>query len=184
LQNYPAQHIKEKLEMAKGLVAAGSRLVSQNPAGWLRRAIEEDYHPPRIGKRHQQHHSRKRDGTPVHAAPREPQMPEKESQRVQSVAAEQRENLPENKEPEKTSRENETTWNKTLEQLQEDLPLGEGERQLKGTTVLQVTDTTARILVPDRFTVAWLERRMYREICKALKGVLGKDLDLQFVAAP
>jgi phage replication O-like protein O len=183
IQDYPVAYIREKVTMAKRLVAAGSALVSQNPAGWLRRAIEEDYSPPRPAERHQQRHIRKRDGTPVHPAPREPQMPEKESQRVQNIAAEQRENIPENKEPEKTSRENETTWNKTLEQLQEDLPLGEAERQLKGTTLLQVTDTTARILVPDRFAVAWLERRMYREICKALKGVLGKDLDLQFVTA-
>jgi hypothetical protein len=101
----------------------------------------------------------------------------------QNAATHNRDNNTENKEPEKPSRENETTWNKTLEQLQEDLPLGEAEKQLKGTTLLQVTDTTARILVPDRFAVAWLERRMYREICKALKGVLGKDLDLQFVTA-
>jgi hypothetical protein len=35
-----------------------------------------------------------------------------------------------------------------------------------------------------RLCHCWLERRMYREICNAIKGVLGKDLDLQFVAAP
>jgi hypothetical protein len=28
----------------------------------------------------------------------------------------------------------------------------------------------------------WLERRMYQQISSAMKGVLGKDLDLQFVA--
>jgi phage replication O-like protein O len=54
VQCYPAAYIKEKLEMAKGLVAAGSRLVSQNPAGWLRRAIEEDYTLPKTSERHRQ----------------------------------------------------------------------------------------------------------------------------------
>jgi hypothetical protein len=33
------------------------------------------------------------------------------------------------------------------------------------------------------FAVAWLERRLYWEIGNALKGILSKDLDLQFVAA-
>jgi hypothetical protein len=31
--------------------------------------------------------------------------------------------------------------------------------------------------------IAWLERRMYGQIANAMIGVLGKDLDLQFVAA-
>ena len=46
-QDYPVAYIREKLAIAQGLVAAGSRLVSQNPAGWLRRAIEEDYTLPK-----------------------------------------------------------------------------------------------------------------------------------------
>jgi hypothetical protein len=36
-------------------------------------------------------------------------------------------------------------------------------------------------VVPSVFAGAWLERRMYGQISKAMKGVLGKDLDLQFV---
>src|SRR5918999_2356686 len=39
IQHYPAAYIREKLAMAQGLVTARSCLVSQNPAGWLRRAI-------------------------------------------------------------------------------------------------------------------------------------------------
>jgi hypothetical protein len=187
IRDYPAAYIREKLAMAQGLVAAGSSLVSQNPAGWLRKAIEEDYCPPRIGKRHQQHHSRKKDGTPVHAAPKEPQMPVKESQRVQNVATEQRDNRPENNEPEETSREDQETWNKALEQVKIDLSAsdaGETEARLAGTTLIEVTETAARIGVPNPFAIPWLERRLYREISSAIKGVLGKDLDLQFVAAP
>jgi DNA-binding transcriptional ArsR family regulator len=60
MQDYPAAYIREKLAMAKGLVASGSALISQNPAGWLRRAIEEDYSPPRTVERHRQHHVRER----------------------------------------------------------------------------------------------------------------------------
>jgi hypothetical protein len=103
----------------------------------------------------------------------------------QTVPTHYRENNTEIKEAEKTDRENETTWQKTIEKVRADLPAsdaGEGKRQLKGTTLLQVTDTAARIGVPNPFAIAWLERRLYGQIAKAMKGVVGKDLDLQFVA--
>jgi hypothetical protein len=104
----------------------------------------------------------------------------------QNAATHNRENNTENTENteiEKTIRENQKTWDQALEKLREDLQPGEAEARLRGTTLLQVTDTAARIGVPNAFAIAWLERRMYGQINKAIKGVLGKDLDLQFVAA-
>jgi hypothetical protein len=183
IQHYPAAYIREKLAMAQGLVAAGSSLVSQNPAGWLRRAIEEDYSPPRPAERHQQRHSRKKKGAkPVYPEPRAQHLAEEESQQVQNVPTEPRERDTEKIKPEKTSRENETTWNKTLENLQADLPSEEVVAWLTGTTLIEVTETAARIGVANRFAVAWLERRLYGQIARAIKGVIGKDLDLQFIA--
>src|SRR5918992_249111 len=183
LKGYPVEHIKEKLEMAKGLVADGSRLVFQNPAGWLRRAIEEDYSPPRTYHRSRHKTREAKDRKTVQAAAKatldiakEQRMPKEEPQRTQNVPTEQ-------KEPEKTDRENETTWDKALEQLKKDLPLGESEARLNGTTLIEVTDTVAMIGVPNRFAIPWLERRLYGQIVKAMKGVVGKDLDLQFIAA-
>jgi hypothetical protein len=92
-----------------------------------------------------------------------------------------RDNNTENKEIEKTIRENQTIWNKTIEQLKEAQPIEDVEARLKDTALLEVTDTAARIGVPTPFAIAWLERRMYGQISKAIKGVLGKDLDLQFI---
>jgi hypothetical protein len=207
IQRYPAAYVREKLEMAKGLVTVGSSLVSQNPAGWLRKAIEEDYSSPRTAARYRQRSVRekreKKDATLVHAEPRATsdaaRDQEEAGEQAQTVATEpeqgapthNRENIPEKKAPEKTNRaapdaarENETTWNKTLEKLKEYLPAGETDIRFKGTTLLQVTDTAARIAVPSASALVWLERRLYQEICNALKGVLGKDLDLQFVSAP
>jgi DnaA N-terminal domain len=182
-QEYPAAYIWEKLEMAKRLVAAGSSLVSQNPAGWLRKAIEEDYSPPRPAEKHQQRHSRKKKAAkPIYPEPREQHLAEEESQQVQNVPTEPRECDTEKIEPEKASRENETTWNKTLENLQADLPSEEVVAWLTGTTLIEVTETAARIGVANRFAIVWLERRLYGQIAKAMKGVLGKDLDLQFIA--
>jgi hypothetical protein len=177
--------------MAQGLVAAGSALVSQNPAGWLRKAIEEDYAPPSISQRHRPRSGReKKDAKPVHAEPREQQMPKEEYRQVKeeasSEAAETTEPLPEQGPPQLVGEDGLTTadvWSKALEQLKEALPLGEAESRLRGTTLVQVTDTAARIAVPSAFALAWLERRLYGQIANAIKGVLGKDLDLQFIAA-
>jgi hypothetical protein len=96
-----------------------------------------------------------------------------------------RENNTENKETEKTDqKENQETWEKTVEQLKRDLPVGEAAARLTGTTLVEVTDTSALIFVPNRFTIPWLERRLYGQIQKAMKRVLERDVDLQFVTSP
>jgi hypothetical protein len=96
-----------------------------------------------------------------------------------------RENNTENKEIEKTDqRENQKTWDKALEQVKHDLPLGETEARLARTALLEMTETKAVIGVANPFAIPWLERRLYGQIIKAIKGVVGKDLDLQFVSCP
>ncbi len=95
-----------------------------------------------------------------------------------------RDNNTENKEIEITDRENQETWDKTVEQIKKDLPVGETADRLAGTTLLAVTETAATIVVTNRFAVPWFERRLYGQIAKAIKGVVGKDLDLQFVSCP
>jgi hypothetical protein len=94
-----------------------------------------------------------------------------------------RENNRENKETEKTDRENQETWDNALEQIKKDLPLGETAERLAGTMLLEVTETAATIFVPNRFTIPWLERRLYGQIAKVMKAVVGKDVDLQFVTS-
>jgi hypothetical protein len=102
----------------------------------------------------------------------------------QNAVTHYRENNTENKEAEKTDREKQETWEKTVEQVKLDLPIGESATRLAGTTLIEVTDTSALIFVPDRFAIPWFERRLYGQIANAIKGVVGKDLDLQFVSCP
>jgi hypothetical protein len=99
----------------------------------------------------------------------------------QNDGTQYRENHREKKETEETDRENQKTWDQTLEKVQEHLQPGETAAQLAGTTLIEVTDTVARIGVSSPFAIAWLERRLYSQIAKAMKGVVGRDLDLQFV---
>ena len=109
----------------------------------------------------------------------------------QNGATHNRENNRENKETEKTDqsrvrrdqKENQATWEKAVEQVKSNLPLGETADRLAGTTLIAVTDTAALIFVPNRTAGAWLERRLYRQIANAIKGVVGKDVDLQFITA-
>jgi hypothetical protein len=190
IQDYPVQYIREKLTIAQRLAASGSALVSQNPAGWLRKAIEEDYAPPRNCQRARHKARGAKDRKAPQVVEQTQNITTEPAQCPQNVATLSRENNTENKESEKTSRaksdstrENETTWNKALEQLQADLPREEAEARLSGTTLIEVTDTTARIGVLNPFAIPWLERRLYGQIAKAIKGILGKDLDLQFVVA-
>jgi hypothetical protein len=100
----------------------------------------------------------------------------------QNAATLYRENNTENKETEKTDRENQTIWDNAVEQVKKDLPIGETGDRLAGTMLIEVTETAATIFVPNRTAVAWLERRLYSQIAKALKDVVGKDVDLQFIA--
>jgi hypothetical protein len=102
----------------------------------------------------------------------------------QNAVTHYRENNTENKETEKTDRENQTIWEIAREQITKDLPLGETTDRLAGTTLIDVTDTTALIFVANRFAIPWLERRLYGQIQKAMKSVLSRDMDLQFVTSP
>src|SRR5918999_6205843 len=94
----------------------------------------------------------------------------------QNAATHYRENNRENKEIEKTDREKRETWEKTVEQVKQDLPVGESAARLAGTALLEMTETAALIGVANPFAIPWLERRLYSQIAKAMKGIVGKDV--------
>jgi phage replication O-like protein O len=169
LERYPAAYIREKLRMAKELVAAGSALVAKNPVGWLRRAIEEDYQPPRnTGRPTPSSGTTKQQSKGIH----EEQQREENSIITPPVALPQPDS------------QTELIWQKTVEQLKDVLPGSEAETRLTGVILLQVTDTTALIFVPTPTARVWLERRFYQQIRHTIKGVIGTDVDLQFVTNP
>jgi hypothetical protein len=124
---------------------------------------------------------------PVQTVPTQPPecLQNVSTQWKQNAATHNKENNTENKEVEKTDqKENQETWDKAVEQVKGDLPLGEKADRLAGTMLLEVTDTKATIGVNNPSALPWLERRLYGQIAKAMKGVVGKDLDLQFVSCP
>jgi phage replication O-like protein O len=168
IARYPATYIKEKLTMTQGLLAEGSALVAKNPVGWLRRAIEENYQPPR--------HKERLPSAPGRNHQKPTGITEKQ-QREQGIVITPPVELPQ------PDRQTQSVWEHAVEHLQSNLPAGETANRLTDTILIEVTDTKAVILVPNRTVAAWLERRLYLQIAKALKEVVGKELDLQFVYA-
>jgi hypothetical protein len=116
--------------------------------------------------------------------PRWQQNVPKEHQQNVTTPATHRENNTEVKEIEKTDRKNESVWQQTVTKVQEGLPIGEPGAKLAGTVLVDVTETTALIFVPSRTAIAVLERRLYGQIQRALQGIIGKAVDLQFVTCP
>jgi hypothetical protein len=94
-----------------------------------------------------------------------------------------RDNNTEIKELEKTDRENQAIWDKAIEHITNHLPIGETADRFTDTTLIAVTETAALIGVPNRSAIPWFERRLYGQIAKAMKAVVGKDVDLQFVSS-
>jgi phage replication O-like protein O len=168
-QKYPPAYVTEKLAMTQGLLAAGSELVAKNPVGWLRRAIEENYQPPR--NKVQQTPASGRKSRTITGDPKEQQR-EQHSSSTLPIALPQPDS------------QTQRVWEQAVERLQHDLPAGETAHRLTGTMLLEVTETTAMILVPNPTVAAWLERRLYSQIQKAMKSVLERDVDLQFVTRP
>jgi hypothetical protein len=181
--DYSAEYIQEKLAMAQRLVAAGS---CQNAAGWLRKAIEEDYtatkprrapKSPRLLKPHK---------TPVLTT--EPATEEAAANLDQGDGYQplvryfllEQEGFVANW-SQRDDEANQQIWSKVVDNIKQNLPIGESEARLNGARLLTVTDTAAYIGIKDQANCIYLERRFYREILGAMKGATGKHLDLQFV---
>jgi phage replication O-like protein O len=169
LERYPVAYIREKLRMTHGLLAEGSALVAKNPVGWLRRAIEENYQPPR--------HKERLPSTPGRNRQQPTDIPE-EQPGAQGFVLTSPVELPQ------PDRQTQRVWEQAVEHLQHNLSAGETAHRLTGTMLLEVTETKAMILVPNPTVAAWLERRLYGQIQKAMKSVLSRDVDLQFVTRP
>jgi phage replication O-like protein O len=169
LERYPVAYIREKLRMTQGLLKDGSALVAKNPVGWLRRAIEDNYQPPRHKKQLPSAPGRKHHKPPGIL---QEQQKEQHSNSTPAIA------LPQ---PDSQTKR---IWEQAGERLQHDFPAGETAHRLTGTMLLEVTETKAMILVPNPTVAVWLERRLYSQIQKAMKSILERDVDLQFVASP
>ena len=181
--DYPEELILDKLNLAQWLVSTGSPAVSKNPAGWLRKAIEEDYTPPRNYESSRD--KKEKSARAAQIAEREAKERGLMTAEYNRVRAESKEQLLQKFPPEPVGEgmTTHTAWEQVLDNLKEEVGEANYETWLKDTVLLEVSDSAAKIVVASPFAVAWIERRLYKPIKGTLKDVLKRDVDLQFVPA-
>ena len=178
IDTYPEDYLLQKLDLVQWMVETGSSLVGKNPAGYLRRAIEEDYLPP---PQYQTPAARQKDEETLQAAQRRRQEAEEEHRRTQERLQKR---LREEHPPQPVGEDGFTTesaWNLTLEQLKEQIPRPAFETWLINTMLLEVIGNTAQVMVPSQYALDWLEKRMYQSIARTLGGVLQREVEVEFV---
>ena len=175
---YPEDYLLQKLDLVQWMVATGSSLVGKNPAGYLRRAIEEDYlHPPQ----YQTAEQRQKDEKTLEAARQRRQEAEEEHRRTKDRLQQR---LQAEHPPQPVGEDGlntESAWSLTLEQLKEQASRSTVEIWLRNTMLLEVTGNTAQVMVPSQFALDWLEKRMYQSIARTLGGVLQREVEVEFV---
>ena len=180
-KDYPEELISDKLNLAQWLVSIGSPTVAKNPAGWLRKAIEEDYTPPRNYESPRDQKAKAKEAAAL--AEREAKERRLMEEEFRRVRAETKEQLLQQFPPEPVGEglTTHTAWELALRKLRDQVGIPSYETWLKDTVLLNVTDRAAEIAVGSAYIGAWIERRLYREIAGTLKEVLKKDLDLKFL---
>ena len=183
-RSYPEAHIVDKLELAQWLVDTESSLVAKNPAGWLRKAIEEDYTPPK-------NYESARESEAIEARQQKINQAEAERRRAadaeyRRVKAEAHQQLREQHPPQSIGGNGLTTeiaWSRVLAQLHEQIPVSTYETYLKATMFLSMENGTAFIGVAGQFVGDWLERRLYTAMVRELSQVVNQDVEIEFVLA-
>lgn len=180
-KDFPEELVLEKLDLAQWLISTGSPAVSKNPAGWLRKAIEEDYIPPKNYESPSEKKAKtERAAKTAEQDAKERRLLEAEFRRVRTETKEQLlEQFP--AEPVGEGLTTHTAWELVLQKLRGPVGVANYETWLKDTVLLNITDRAAEISVGSPYIGAWIERRLYREIAGTLKEVLKKDLDLKFL---
>jgi hypothetical protein len=182
-QAHTKEHILKQLDIVKWLVAEKSPLVAKNPAGFARRAIEEDYPPPpqyqSQKQRAQELQLRKNcticEGTGYYRV----------AENTMSVCHHNARRGIQKPKPDSTPDSTiEPLWKQVLESLRGQAPPRQYETRLKDMKLLGLDGQTAIIGVADESAIAYLNRRWYQSIARTLERVLGQEVQVEFVVAP
>lgn len=159
-ERFPATYILEKLSQVKAMVEAGSPLVSRNPQGYLRRAIEEDYTSPgRFGAAEAK----------VGCLAKTPGWNTEKGHRRKAKRA----LLPVG--------ELVQIWQRALAFLRLKVSRANYEVWLQDTVLLHVDEAETLVGCPTVLQRDWLEDRMRSLVRRALAEVLGHDVEVAFI---
>jgi hypothetical protein len=175
---YPADYVLRKVDLAQWLVRSQSRLVAKNPAGYLRKAIEEDYLPPTSYKTPEERDAADRRTASIEARQRAAEL---ETARARETA---RLHLQEQYPPLPIPEVGLTTraaWEGVLERLRDVVTEENYDTWLVGTALLECDGKTATIAAPSDHHVEWLRRRFDAHIARALTSVLDRTVARDYV---
>jgi hypothetical protein len=180
---YPTQYILDKLDFVRWLREQRSSLVAKNPAGYLRKALEEDYQPPPVYKPPAQRQ--------VEQDRRQLQLDLEQQERREAEAAflrakeQARKALRKEYPPQEipgTSLTTQTAWAQALDQLREQMTSANFQTWLKDTTLVSCDQNTATIVAPSTYIVEWLATRFNRLIEHQLHQVLSYQVSTRYLA--
>ncbi len=180
---YPEEYLLQKLDLAQWLVSSNSPLVSKNPAGYLRKAIEDDYTPPRRyknkadrGVENQEEEHVRDEAQLQRRAVEEDVVRAKAVQQARLVALYPPQVIP------LTTLTTEDAWQQSLDELRSQMTAANFAMWLSHTVLASCTATTATIVAISTFQRDWLRQRLHGAIAEALAAILGYTVQCDYVA--
>lgn len=182
---YPEEFLLEKLEIAQWLLDSGASAIAKNPAGYLRRAIEQDYERPRGYASAAERAAKSERAKQMALAEREARdVAEHEFQAVKEAARAQVQRQHPARKIGRTGQTTAKAWQTVLEGLQRALNAGNYQVWCKDTVLVACDRKRAVIAAPSRFVADSLRERFDRLIERELTDVLGYVVAREYVALP
>lgn len=177
--NYPTELIMEKLDLAQYLLSINSALVAKNPAGWLVRAIEQNYLPTKIkgyqskAQREQEEKERRQE---------EEELERAQEARMQAIEA-FRQSQTEKPIP-GTRLTTKTAWEKALAILEKDLNRANFRTWIKPLLLIGCQGDEMLVGTPSEFVLNCVQTRMSSRVANALSNVIGRRVEVEFEVVP
>ncbi len=180
-RDYPPAYLLAKLELCTWLVDRKSPLVAKNPAGYLRRAIEDDYAPPaefvpkaqREAKKQEQRRNEEYLAAQL-------KLQEKAQEQARLAAQNARRRAFAGQPIIGTDLTTTEAWTTILARLEQEL--SRGNYALVAPSVLvQVEDETALVAFPSDFAREYAESRLTSTLRRLLIEILGHPVKVEFI---
>jgi hypothetical protein len=189
-QSYEPEYLESKIDLVQWLLKNRPRVVGENPAGFLRKAIEQDYQPPPAYKTPEQRQAeaeqaRLREEQRARDLEQEQEQERAQAEKEQVLREQARAVLLKEHPPEKipgSELTTESAWGETLEQLREQMTAANFQTWLKDTQLVACDGSAATIIAPSGYVTEWLASRFRPLIEKQLEQVLGFRVQTKYLA--
>lgn len=176
---YPTPYLADKLDIARWLVRAKSRVIATNPAGYLRRSIEDHYAPPPGYQNAEQRAA-------VEA--RRVELEARAKATFERAAERQRRARPEDSVellcPPRaipgTNLDTRTVWEQLLRDMQERVSPATFSTLLRHTSLASCDAHGALVVAPNAIVIDLLRRRLEPGILRALSRSLGFAVPIKY----